>query len=284
MNQALWQIRREFWENREIWIMPLALGAIMLLAALFGRVDIDLVGMFPAFVAAARPDPGHFLGGVVLLGITVLFFTALSLYSGWYFLDCLYAERKDRSILFWKSLPVSDTLTVLVKLAMGLVVIPCVYWACADLTTVLIAFVLSIRGGAALVGGLWRIDLWIQLQILWLYVIVTVALWFAPVAAWLMLASAWAKRAVMLWSLLPLLVLIVAEAALLGSWRTADVLGARLGSGYFNAAFSSGPGSDVWHWINPVGFLSTPAVWYGIAVAVVLLVATIQVRRRRSDI
>ena len=95
----------------------------------------------------------------------------MTIYSTWYLLDCLYADRKDRSVLFWKSLPISDTATVLSKLFIGLIAIPIVYFAAADLSTLLMAFIISVRAHSSLGSALWQPDLWLQLQVLWLYVI-----------------------------------------------------------------------------------------------------------------
>jgi ABC-2 type transport system permease protein len=194
MNTYSWLIRREFWENRAIWIIPTVIGIALTLAALFGRVDV-----------ASLPPPSQTreYGGMVLFLFGVVFFAVMSVYSTWYLLDCLHADRKDRSILFWKSLPVSDTATVLAKLLTGLLVIPFVYFLAADATTLLIAFIVSVRAGASVAGALWHLDVWLQLQVLWLYLIVTVAIWYLPFSGWLLVVSASAKRAVVFRHSLP---------------------------------------------------------------------------------
>ena len=121
-------------ESRAIWVVPLVIGGLLMLGSLFGRVDITLPG---------RAGPAG--GGPVLFAFGITFVLVMSIHSTWYLLDCLYAERRDRSILFWKSMPLSDTETVLSKLATALLVIPLVYFAVADLTTLLIAFIVSVR-------------------------------------------------------------------------------------------------------------------------------------------
>src|ERR1700688_4835450 len=130
MNDYAWLVRREFWENRAIWIVPAAIGVALTLAALFGNVQIP----------ALSPPDSRALSGVVLFGFGVTFFVVMNIYATWYLLDCLYADRKDRSVLFWKSLPISDTTTVMSKLATALLVIPVVYFAAADLTALMMAF------------------------------------------------------------------------------------------------------------------------------------------------
>jgi energy-coupling factor transporter ATP-binding protein EcfA2 len=107
----------------------LSLGGLLTLATLFGRVNID--GL-TTHVAPATAEQGTVVGGLILFIFGIVFFAMAYVYASWYLLDCLYADRKDRSILFWKSLPISDTQTVLAKLFTGLIAIPLVYFIAAD--------------------------------------------------------------------------------------------------------------------------------------------------------
>jgi ABC-2 type transport system permease protein len=263
----------------------------MVLIALFGRVDL---------MSISPQVPFQAVGGGFLLAVGATFFAVMSIYSTWYLLDCLYADRKDRSVLFWKSMPISDTTTVLSKLATALIVIPAVYFAAADLTTLIMAFIVSVRSSASIDGALWHAGLWLQLQALWLYMIVTTALWYLPVAAYLLVVSAWAKRAVMLWSLLPPLTLVLAERWFFDSHVIAGAIGERL-LGYPAQAFRDDPGSSswvttvvdndaittptsVWGFFNVGGFFSSAETWIGAAVGVALIVCAIQLRTRRTEI
>ena len=292
MSNSRWLIRRELWENRAIWIVPTVIGALLVLAALFGRVDI---------VVSAGAPPSHMVGGLLLFAFGIAFFLVMSVYSAWYLLDSLYAERKDHSILFWKSLPITDTETVLCKLATGLFVIPIVYFAAADVTTLIIAFIVSVRASSWFGASLWRADLWLQLQALWVYLIVTSAVWFLPVAGWLMLISAWARRALTLWSILPPLALMWAEHMFFGTSYIAGALSDRLLTGYLGTAFNGledtllqavGAGGrdpsfaavDVWRVLDPVTFLQSPDTWGGLVVGVALIAAAIRLRSRAVEL
>ena len=291
MNTTIWLVRREFWENRAIWMIPAVIGGLMVLIALFGRVDL---------MAIPSQVPSQAVGGGFLLAVGATFFAVLSIYSTWYLLDCLYADRKDRSVLFWKSLPISDTTTVMSKLATAVIVIPAVYLAAADLTTLLMAFIISVRVSSSIGGALWHADLWLQLQALWLYVIVTTAVWYLPIAAYLLVVSAWAKRAVMLWSILPPIALILAERWFLGSHVIAEQIGERL-LGYPQLAFHDEPGccswvttvvdddtirtpTSIWGFFNLGEFVSSAETWIGVAVGIALIVCAIQLRTRRTEI
>jgi ABC-2 type transport system permease protein len=222
----------------------------------------------------------------------------MSVYATWYLLDCLYADRRDRSILFWKSLPLSDARTVLIKLLVGMILIPLVYFVAADATALIAAFILSIRARASLGSALWQADVWWDIQVLWLYCVVVTAIWYLPIAGWLMLVSAWAKRAVMLWSVLPPLVAYIFERVFFGTHVIGHTLTRRL-TGLpmvaFNGAkhvWTQGSGVvdnnglpvRVWNLINPSGFFTSAETWIGAAVGIVLIVGAIQLRMRRSEI
>ena len=108
-----WSVRRELWENRSIYIAPLSVAAVIV----FGFL---LSAMAGAWAKAPQPDKlaqPYNLAAVLIMATT--FFVAV-----FYCLDALHGERRDRSILFWKSLPVSDLTTVLSKAAIPLVVLP----------------------------------------------------------------------------------------------------------------------------------------------------------------
>jgi ABC-2 type transport system permease protein len=289
MNTTIWLIRREFWENRAIWVIPAAISVVTLLAALFGNVD-------HMAVPADFPIPA--VGQLFLVAVGATFFTVMSIYATWYLLDCLYADRKDRSVLFWKSLPISDTMTVLSKLVTALIVIPAVYFAAADLTSLMMAFIVSVRASSLFGGALWHADLWLQVQVFWLYLIVTAAIWYLPISGYLLLISAWAKRAVMLWSILPPIAAIIAERWFFGTHVIARLIESRL-LGLPQVAFNTKLGSwtttivqhdaartpaDIWSFLDLGGFLANPETLIGVLAAVVLITGAVQLRKRRTEI
>jgi ABC-2 type transport system permease protein len=289
MNTAIWLVRREIWENRAIWMIPTVLGGFLILASLFGRIDAMSIPL-----QMPNPNVSH----VFLVTVAATFVAVMSIYSTWYLLDCLYADRRDRSVLFWKSLPISDTATVMSKLATALLVLPAVYFVAADLSTAVMAFIISIRAGIG--GALWHGGAWLQLQVLWLYAIATAALWYLPVAGYLLVVSAWAKRAVMLWSILPPLALIIAERWFFGTHHVAQQVAERL-LGWIPAAFQVNPGSTAWvtttvgqdtiqtpasigGLINLGEFLTSPATWVGAVIGAALTVCAVLLRMRRAEI
>jgi ABC-2 type transport system permease protein len=289
MNISAWLVRREFWENRAIWMIPAVFGGLLILAALFGQVSIPRL---------TSPTEMHEAASGFQVIVGAMFYVVMSVYATWYLLDCLYTDRRDRSILFWKSLPISDARTVLIKLLIGMIVIPLVYFVAADATALIAAFILSIRARASLGTALWQPEAWSGIQVLWLYSVLTTAIWYLPIAGWLMLVSAWAKRAVMLWAVLPPLVLYILERVFFGTHAIGQVIARRV-MGWplvsfhaFGHAWTQGAGLvdngvvpiSVWQFINPSGFFTNAETWIGAAVGAVLIVGAIQLRTRRSEI
>ena len=290
MNRYAWLVKREIWENRAIWIVPAVIAVVLTLAALFGRVDLD---------ETPSPDRTRMVSGFVLFAFGFTFFAVMNIYASWYLLDCLHSDRKDRSILFWKSLPISDVETVLAKLFTGVVAIPLVYFIAADVSTLLTAFIVSVRANSTLGVALWQPDLWLQLQALWLYLIVTTAIWYLPFVGYLMMISAWANRAVVLWSLLPPLAVCLLERWFFGTSRVWALLRHRAFD-YLSVVFRRAPDAgiwapriagdgamamqgSVWRLLDPVEFMVNPATWIGVAVGIAFIFAAIQLRMRRSE-
>ncbi len=249
------------------------IACALTLAALFGRIEV---------AGLDWPEQNRATAGMALFAFGI-FFVVMAIYSGWYLLDCLNADRKDRSVLFWKSLPISDTAMVLAKLFTGLIAIPIVYFAAADLSALLMAFIISLRAHSSPGGTLWQPDLWLQLQALWLYVIASTAIWYRPLAGWLMLVSAWARRALVLWSIMPPLAAVLAERLFLGSHVVENLLKNRL-AGYLAVAFRNPGPISVWRLLDPIGFFSSPATWIGVLVGAALICGAVQLRLRSIEL
>jgi ABC-2 type transport system permease protein len=282
MNDFIWLVRREFWENKAIWVMPACIGGLMVVAALFGRVEASMLH---------TSNQSELAAVVSLLTIGGVFWVAMSIYSVWYLLDCLYADRKDRSVLFFKSLPLTDSATVFSKLFVALIAIPLVYLVAADVSALFMAFVISVRAHLGFASILWRPELWLQQQVLWLYVIATGILWYLPIVGWLLLVSAWAKRAVILQAILPPLAIMLAEHLFLRTHTASLLFRDRLLGGIYaafhhpiNWSLAKGEMTpSVWQLPDPAGFLSSFDVWIGVLVGAACIAGAVQLRKRRTD-
>src|SRR5512138_2283284 len=116
-----WSVRRELWENRSIYVAPLVTATLVPLGLLISRFCPVNPGSTPA---AADPAKQQFaLTTPYSYAAWLLILTAF-IVGVFYCLDALHGERRDRSILFWKSLPVSDLTTVLSKAVIPMVILP----------------------------------------------------------------------------------------------------------------------------------------------------------------
>lgn len=150
-------------------------------------------------------------------------------------LGALYEERRDKSILFWKSMPVADWQEVLAKLLMPAFGAPLIFLGITFALQVVIALLLSIivlvQGGPAL--ELWPIGLMVATWAQGIAFGFFKMLWMMPVLTWLLFVSAFASRLPFLFALVPPLVLIAVEGIFFGSSNFAAWLGAHLGGWQF---------------------------------------------------
>ena len=138
-----WSVRRELWENRSIYIAPLAAAAIFLIGFLISTIHLprQMRTLSPPAQHQAIMTPYDFIAGLLMLTAMVV--------GLFYCLDALNGERRDRSILFWKSLPVSDTTAVLAKASIPFVVLPLITFA----VTVAAQWIMLLLSSAVLLGN-----------------------------------------------------------------------------------------------------------------------------------
>ncbi|HVY83121.1 MAG TPA: hypothetical protein VG994_19200 [Steroidobacteraceae bacterium] len=279
-------VRREFWEHRSLWITPVVVAALYL-ATCFLPGAFGLSGL--------PRETLHMDGSPLLfaqLMFTAVLFGLMSVVVFFYLADCLYAERKDRSILFWKSLPVSDAATVLTKLVVALLIVPLGVFLIAFVTNLLAFGILYVRlhGNAALAPLMsWDTGGWLRLNGIVLVYIFVLALWYAPVVAYQLLVSAWAKGSALVWTVLPPLILLLGERLIFGTSYVATALRERFGINLAGIAASGramraavGP-RGVFDGIDVIGLLTAPAMWIGVAIAAGLVFGAIRIRRYRDD-
>jgi ABC-2 type transport system permease protein len=212
----------------------------------------------------------------------------LMLVGALYCLDALYGERRDRSIVFWKSLPVSDLTTVLSKASIPFVVLPLVTFAITislQWVMLLVSSVVVLGSGQS-VATLWAQVSFLQMSWLLLYHLITMhTLWPAPLYGYLLLVSGWARRAVFLWAAVPLLAIAVMEKLIFDSSKFVLLLQSRLtGTGAEAVTMPGTFPTDPMTHITLGKFLSTPGLWIGLAVTVAFLAAAVRLRRYRVPI
>ena len=279
-----WSVRRELWENRSIYIAPLVVAAVVLFGFLISAINLPhsmraVLALDPALQRAAIEKPYDI---AAMLTVLTAFIVGV-----FYCLDALHGERRDRSILFWKSLPVSDLTTVLSKASIPLVVLPLLTFAII-VATQLIMLLLStavLLGNGVSAATLWSQLPLFQMSLALLYGLTVIALWHAPIYGWLLLVSGWARRATFLWAVLPLLAICVVEKIAFNTSYFASMLKYRLmGFAGFRLPGAAVARSIPLTQLTPGNFLSTPGLWIGLAFAAAFLAAAVRLRRYREPI
>ncbi len=277
-----WSVWRELWENRSIYIAPLIVAVVVLFGFLVSTVGLPerrraVLLLDPAKARAAIEAPYDMAAIMLILTAFIV--------GVFYCLDALHGERRDRSILFWKSLPVSDLTTLLSKATIPLVALPLVTFAiivATQLVMLLWTSVLLITHGMR-PGSTWTNFNLFQQSFILLYGLVAIALWHAPIYGWALLVSGWARRATFLWAVVPFLAIGFFEKITFGTSHFASMLKHRL-MGFASEAFAFNMHSIDSAQLTPVRYLSTPGLWLGLIFAAGVIAAAVRLRRYRGPL
>jgi len=307
MNKILTQFKRELWESRTGLIRaPWYLAALVLVLVLFGLIAAQrTIGNMTLHIStkgAPNDDWGAELMrllasgdlfnahpellSMALAALYMIFILVFLLVQQSYLLGCLYSDRRDQSILFWKSLPVSERQNVLTKLGTATLSGPLSYAAAALATgaaylVLLMAYAglflnLALPGFGRILGA--YLGSIAGLVVAWLLL----ALWALPIFCWMMLCSAWAKKAPFLLALGVPLVLMVVEFWVLGSAHLGHAI-----KGQIHAALA--PLGEVLSHPGRIGValgdaLGAPAFWGGLLIGGLFLAGCVWLRNDRYEI
>lgn len=283
-----WLVRREFWEHRALWVAPLTVACFAAAVHFLSVLTIS-----DAERTAALTDPaksGQFMSlHSAIIGVVIVISQLVGIL---YALDALQSERRDRSILFWKSLPVSDAATVLSKAFVVMVALP----ALSVLLAVAASMVaVSLQTVAWQLGGYDPARLWAHLDMgfLWLslaYALPFMILWNAPLYAWFLLASAWARRVAFLWAAAPIVGFLIVEHTVFHKSAVHWMMERRLAGGVLEPFSRPAHHGDDIAWIDsladldPIRLWTLPGLWIGVAVAAAFLFAAVRLRRSRPPL
>ena len=298
-------LQRELWEHRAIYVAPLALALIMVLLSLTGQVVVSAFDQAVdlAILGASNVGERERAAAISVFSTAVssLFALEVAVLATFYLLDTLYTERRDKSILFWRSLPVSDAETVASKVLTAIVVIPVISVVVAVLTHVVILGISGMwiddRGGDAW-SLIWSAAPIFDNAVATLIVFLPLPLWYLPFVGWFMFVSAWTRRSPFLVAFLPLLVVPMLERILIGSTLFRDVIFVRsaqfpLFSGVDDAGavfgdaknfeLSSGAEVTLLGFVDLGRFFSSADLWTGLLVGGLFIAAAVYMRRYRDD-
>jgi ABC-2 type transport system permease protein len=278
-------VRRELWEHRALWIAPLVVVGLLAVSMLLGRTSFDVSEQMLTMQQRVS------IFTIAQWGLAQPLFIVTTIVLSFYLLDCLYAERRDRSILFWKSLPLSDELTVGSKFLVAAVVVPLGVFALATVSDLLFSAILAARFPGALS---WSTVEWLRTEVVLLLEVVLGVLWYAPLAAALLLFSAWIPRNPILWATLLPIVAPILEWFAFGTHYIRSFLHYRAFGIWEKLA--SGPDmfdKSNFHHLPPVGAVlntfdirgafTDVDLWLGVVAALALAYAAARVRRYHDE-
>jgi ABC-2 type transport system permease protein len=321
MKTFYWLMKREFWENRGgfLWA-PVVTGVVFLVLNVMAIVAAEVmrarngieIGGNNFRVLIERAGDGDLAQVGAALDMTMLssmglLTIVLAFVVFFYCLGALYDDRRDRSVLFWKSLPLSNTSTVLSKVVSAMVVAPAIAVvvgiAVGLMQLVIFSLVLSFHG----------INMWelltlahpVRAVISLLGSIPVYALWAAPAVGWLLLCSAWARSKPFLWAVaVPVVAgLMVSWFGIMGvfslptQWFWTNVVARLLLSVFPGSHFAMdrhalhnvsglGDAHNPLALVSPTqtyAVLASPNLWIGVAVGAALIAAAVWFRRVRDD-
>jgi ABC-2 type transport system permease protein len=281
-----WSVWRELWENRSIYIAPLIVAVVQVFGFAVSTIGLAerrraVLLLDPAKQRAAIEQPYDIAAMMMIFTVFVV--------GVFYCLEALHGERRDRSILFWKSLPVSDLTTVLSKVTIPLAVLPLVSFV----IVVCVQLIMALMTSANLIfhgmspASTWTIIPFVLNWLVLLYGLIALALWHAPIYGWLLLVSGWARRATFLWAVLPLIAIQIFEKITFNTSYFGSFLKYRL-MGFAPEAFDfqgrHEPTIDSLSQLTPGTYLSSPGLWLGLVVAAAFLAGAARLRRYRGPI
>lgn len=318
MKTFYWLVKREFWEHRGgfLWA-PVITGGVFLLLNLMGIISGEVIGAQHGFnflfndrihildhaLSADEAAKAGALMDMVMYSTSFIISIVLGFVVFFYCLGALYDDRRDRSLLFWKSLPLSDTATVLAKVVAGTLLAPFIAVICGVITG--IAMLLLFTTALSFHGiGAWHLLAYahpFQVITNLIGTIPLYAMWALPTTGWLLLCSAWARSKPFLWAaVLPIAVgmmlgwfNLMGTRTVDGGWYWKDVVGRILLSvfpgswlGTHNFAGMGDSNGDALNFLNlgnSYSALATPTFWIGAVAGFALLAAAIWLRRWRDD-
>lgn len=304
-----WLVRREWWEHRGVWMAPAICAAIILFSAAVGHVNLgDNPTPHGPGIAVNAPAADQW-AGVALLGMAVPFYITLLFTQFFYALNSLFDDRKDRSVLFWKSLPASDLETVLSKVFVASVVLPAVALLFAVGTQVLFAVVAALRVDAiaaqlgtafgpqaaaaahAFVGALLSPGLWVADVLTLLWVAVGFMLWTLPIVGYALLVSAATPRSPFLVAALLVGSIGLAETLLFNSdWFVGQLFQHAFGAIVGIDHATAGPAAVASHGYVPgisgerlLGAFASVDLWVGVVLGLLFIGGAVWARRYRDE-
>jgi ABC-2 type transport system permease protein len=278
-------VLRELWENKSIYIAPAIVAAVLLVGALVSSAYLPDRRRNAMLLDEVRRRAAIELPYNV---VAIMLIVTAFIVGFFYCLDALYGERRDRSILFWKSLPVSDLTTVLSKAIVPVVILPAIIFGIIIVTQFCMLLISSaVLMPSGLAGTTWANFNLLRESVVLFYGLIVIALWHAPIYGWALLVSGLARRATFLWAILPPLVIGIFEKVAFNTTYFTSMLTHRVfgaGDTAFDFHIHHSISIDLLTQLTPGRFLMTPGLWIGLIASVLFIAAAVRQRRYRGPI
>jgi ABC-2 type transport system permease protein len=280
-----WSVKRELWENKSIYIAPLIVAAVELFGMLVSSIHLPERRRMALLL-----DPAHRRAAIELpYDIAAMMIIVTAFIVGFFYcLDALYGERRERSILFWKSLPVSDRTTVLSKASIPLLVLPPIVFGIIVVTQfamLLISSAVLLPSGLA--STTWANFNLLQQSVIMFYSLIVIVLWHVPIYSWALLISGLARRATFLWAVMPFIAIGIFEKITFNTTYFGSMLKNRLlgaGDTAFDLQMHHTIAIDSLSQLTPGRFLATPGLWLGLIFTACFVIGAIRLRRYRGPL
>jgi ABC-2 type transport system permease protein len=293
MKALLTLLKREYWEHRGIMLFaPLAIGAIFTTVMLLAVV-LAYTGHFHASITqqsdlSAPKGMLQFLLYSISLPYAVLLLVMTLNYS----ISCLFDDRKDGSILFWKSMPISETKTVLSKALAALILMPLCYWVVTLVVQLIAMIAASLVMSHLNIGNPHAIWHFGQVIGAWYTQLITLfiqAFWVLPFLGWFTLSSAYSKRAPFLYAIIPPVLIIIIEDLFMGTsylWQWIQTQAMHISSIWgvnYHVLTASNivATSHLRHSHSLLTQLIWPNLWCGVVVGIVFLALAVLLRHKK---
>lgn len=251
-------VKREFLDGKGgFFYTPLVIFAIIagmgIISMIIGNdpVQIDDFSMreasekWSSLGANQKEAAGYMVAGAYWVTSAALWI-ALPFVIFFSLLGSLYEDRRDKSILFWKSMPVSDALEVIVKFLTNTVMAVGIFLATAIVLQIVYAVLLSIWFGfqGAPISVFWPLAQMIEGWVTAIPVFFLFFLWAAPTLAWLILVSAYAKRMPFMYAVVPVVVIVILEATMFKGTGFIEMIVQHIAVGFGESVEAAGKAVD----------------------------------------
>lgn len=318
MSSFIALLRRETWEHTTLKGLPIGLLIFVLLVNVAfavamlryeGSVSIsidentgNISDLVSTFVQMTSDKQAQIINGS-LLTVSMVINSVILIMMFFYLIDSLYGERKDHSILFWKSLPVTDTQTVLSKLVVAFVIVPLIILSTtmlSQLITITVqSYTLSHYPDAS--GLVWQHANLATLWALTGFLLIQQSIWYLPVMGWLLFCSAWSRKAPIIAAVLVPALLVFIDSSFLLRSGISEIILERLPIGIVPmqlenslVTYNGGIGKETVGFVfddemlrpgldNTISFITNIKVWAGILVGAFFTSLAIWLRRWRDD-